>query len=179
MDLDSIVHDYISWIFSGIGIVASGWLITFMKKKNPPPLTPHHEHRIGKESEPIIRKEVKGLSLTSKLYCVTFKRNKSPVYPWIEHKKIKVYTNHDVFSVGKDIILQHLDKEDDPYKFCLIVKIDERQEFQVNLLNAECIITGTGEPDDDGDMWRIWFLVDKEPVHPETRSPKYLNHSLY
>ena len=88
-------------------------------------------------------------------------------------------TKQGQFSIRKNIIFQHLEKKDDSYKFCLIVRKDELQEYVVNLLNADCIITGTGEPDDDADMWRIWFLVDKEPIHPEITQPKYLNHLLY
>ncbi len=174
-----MILNHVEWIFSGIGTSLANRLFFLSRNRNK-------KFKLPAAADVNINREVNGITQESILYCVTFRKNTlspNPVgYPWINHKKIKVETMDGRFILPKQSIYDHLERPSDPYKFYLLVKREEKENFWVNLLDAHFTVTGVGQPDDNFDTyWRIWFLVDKEPIHCDVNpsTPKYINHCLF
>lgn len=119
------------------------------------------------------------------LYFVTFKPNENEIFAfeerWIEHKRIKIPTTQYGFTVRKEEIIKELKDINDPYKFYLEVNntAEEKHKYYSRLIESEFTVTGKGSIDHDNPAkWRIWFLVNNEPIHPDIEGLVQINHSL-
>jgi hypothetical protein len=142
--------------------------------------TPLHVNK----SWSFINREIKGLTENSQIYCVTFKKN---IFDpelgsmWVIHNTILVPMTVSGFKIERSLIKQHLEDEDFPFKFYLLIDNDKRvrTRYSLSLLEANCIVTGLGDADPiNNNKWRIWFLVDGEPIHPIMYSASDINHIL-
>jgi len=67
------------------------------------------------------------------------------------------------------------------YKFYLNVPNTKKMinKYYAILSNAKMVITGKGSMDPDNkNRWKIWFLCSDDPIHPATKDPWRLVHSL-
>jgi hypothetical protein len=117
-------------------------------------------------------------------YCVTYRmnENKKMSYErtWIENDKFVIKPCRDGFVLPKEDIENRMMDSSDPYKFYMTVPNSKESinKYYVRLLQAKCVVTGSGEPDNDDSKWRIWFLLYSQPIHPYPTSPTSLNHTL-
>ncbi|MEI7870154.1 MAG: hypothetical protein WCI11_19900 [Candidatus Methylumidiphilus sp.] len=113
-------------------------------------------------------------------YCKNENRKNTYDTIWLENSKDKVEYTSDGFELKKEGIAKRLKNASDPYKFYITVPISSEviHKYYCRLLEAEHIVTGRGERDEDETRWRIWFLMHNQPVHPDPQSPSALNHTL-
>lgn len=117
-------------------------------------------------------------------YCVTYRmnENKKMSYErtWIENDKFKIEPSRDGFALLKEDIGKRMKDPADPYKFYMKVadSPESINKYYLRLLQARHVVTGCGEPDDENNKWRIWFLLSSQPIHPYPTSPTNLNHTL-
>lgn len=133
-----------------------------------------------------ISKEIQIEHDKAKLFFVTFCKNDQERSTFDEHwiidktKSIPVIKN-SYFVVKKKTIQDNMKDPLFPCKFYLEVDNtpQEKQKYYTRLLEAECTVTGKGSIDvDNSSKWRIWFLVNNEPYHPDIEDLMRINHTL-
>jgi hypothetical protein len=137
------------------------------------------------KEKPIIFKELNIDPSAARLFCVTFKPNMKQSLnfdeSWVDDVTFEIECGTWGFNVHKSQIKDKLKEVDYPYKFYLKVKNDpaEKQKYYARLLDAECTVTGRGDifPNDSA-YWRIWFVINNEPYHPDIDDLMRLNHTL-
>ncbi len=137
------------------------------------------------KNKPIIFKEIIIEPDMAKVYCVTFIPNKNKEQSfdesWIEDDAFEIKSDTWGFIVHKSQIREKLKKIDYPYKFYLKIKNDkeEKRKYYARLLESECTVTGQGDiHPDDGNYWRVWFIINNEYYHPDVDDLMRLNHTL-
>lgn len=101
---------------------------------------------------------------------------------WVSDRTIQMeYDGRGEFKLHTAEIASQLRERHFPYKLFCRVRENERlmSDYCFRLFsNGRSIITGKGVPDQDDGYWRIYFLVNDQPVHPEMRDLYEINHCL-
>ena len=126
-----MIYDNITWIFSGVGLVVSGFIFRISK----PWIT--KKILLGRRSientgadHPFIEREFELGSGNPKLYLITFVPNKNREHSfeekWVEHEHVPIEIEDNEIKISKSKIKDHLENVKYPFKF--VIEVDYEKE---------------------------------------------------
>ena len=138
-------------------------------RESPPSDVKPRKFKFSKE---VLSEEAK---LGIAFYKPEFDSNIDPENEWIKVKER--YIDGTVEIDRNDIFSEFNGDWNYSFKFFLEVPRNRKTHFQEKLLEQGRVLTGDGE--DMGDKWRIWFLYEEGFINPHYTSLSFLNQSLY
>jgi hypothetical protein len=187
-----------NWLFSGLGLVivigflkfSRSQVVDYLRQRLLRSLEENFNKKFKKRLErilsesPKIEAEIDVDPNEIEFYCVTYRQNENRKLPyeskWIEKDKFKINASRNGFVLTKKDISSRMENSYDPYKFYMTVPNSPKtiNKYYIRLLQARHVVTGRGGPDEEKNKWRIWFLLNSQPIHPHSQNPKTLNHTL-